>query len=80
MNKYNKQISFAKHLIFVYGWGDITFPLFHDNGSPWYGGEQLPFYLSGDEGNISENIKEESSWGAIGAKEKKHSCPNITIL
>jgi hypothetical protein len=39
MNKYNKQISFAKHLIFVYGWGDITFPLFHDNGSPWYGGE-----------------------------------------
>jgi hypothetical protein len=37
MNKYNKQISFAKHLIFVYGWGDITFPLFHDNGSPWWG-------------------------------------------
>jgi hypothetical protein len=35
------------------------------------GGEQLPFYLSGDEGNISENIKEESFWGAIGAKEKK---------
>jgi hypothetical protein len=37
--------------------------------------------LSGYEGNISENIKEESSWGAIGAKEKNnHSCPNITIL